>query len=249
MVETIQQTVPPIPDGVVTSPQALNMVLTNDPNYEGSEGDLVFLYEMWKHFTVLDSLAEITPRWATSTRWSEQAGFIRHTSGSVLRTAQSLNAFDSQPEKTDVEVVAKVRAATLSGGHSPGVIVRGSGETAGANGVTALAANKNVVLGRYSNGAYSEWGQFSLDFSPGQWLWIRLRTIGDQISLRCWLDGRLNGPPGAPLLLQPRRRPCSRAGSEFSPEQATRWTSLTTAWPPWVTPRPRRQHECAADRL
>lgn len=181
-----------IPDNVVTSPHGLNLRLTDDPDFLGDEGDLVFYYETWKHYLDLGAtgLNGLTPRYRESPGWVEQDGYIRYNPGSgVARAFQSVDALDAQPDATDVEIVAKLRADRLFAGYAPGVIVRGSGDADTGNAYLMTMNTRGVHLGGYVNG---EWvNHRTADGAPpaNTWIWMRLRAIGAQVTGRWWVDG------------------------------------------------------------
>ena len=182
-----------IPDNVVTSPHGLNLRLTDDPDFLGDEGDLVFYYETWKYYLDLGAtgLDGLTPRYRESPGWVEQDGYVRYNPGSgVAKSYQSVDALDTRPDATDVEIVAKIRADALTNSYSPGVIVRGSGDATTGSALILTLSPKGFHLGSYVGGAWAEYQSQLATIPTGQWIWLRLRAIGDKATGRWWVDGQ-----------------------------------------------------------
>ena len=182
-----------IPDNVVTSPHGLNIRLTDDPDFIGDEGDLVFYYEIWKHYLDLGAtgFTGLTPRWRESPGWVEEDGYIRYNPGSgVARAFQSVDALDARPDATDVEIVAKIRADTLYAAYSPGVIVRGSGDADTGSALILTMSSRGINLGAYVGGTWVTYRQFSATVPAGEWVWLRLRAIGNKVTGKWWVDGQ-----------------------------------------------------------
>ena len=182
-----------IPDNVVTSPHGLNIRLTDDPDFIGDEGDLVFYYEIWKHYLDLGAtgLDGLTPRYRESPGWVEQDGYIRYNPGSgVPRAFQSVDALDARPDATDVEIVAKIRADTLYAAYSPGVIVRGSGDADTGSALILTMSSRGINLGAYVGGTWVTYRNLSATVPTGEWVWLRLRAIGNKVTGKWWVDGQ-----------------------------------------------------------
>ena len=178
--------------GMVSSPQELNVVLTDDPDYSGSNGDLVFRYQTWRTFLDLGAtgLTPLTPRAVTSPRWTAEAGFVRHGAGTTLRTAQAVAELDAQPDRTDVEIVCKMRVPSYGPTYGPSVIVRGSGSNRDITGISLSMTTTGIALGYFIVGTWTTLFP-TVDFTPptNTWVWLRLRAIGGQISIKYWVDG------------------------------------------------------------
>lgn len=182
-----------IPDNVVTSPHGLNLRLTDDPDFLGDEGDLVFYYETWKHYLDLGAtgLDGLTPRYRESPGWVEQEGYIRYNPGSgVAKSFQSVDALDARPDATDVEIVAKIRADALTSAYSPGVIVRGSGDATTGSALVLVTSSKGIHLGAYVGGTWAHYQTRLATIPTGEWIWLRLRAIGDKATGKWWVDGQ-----------------------------------------------------------
>lgn len=182
-----------VPDNVVTSPHGLNLRLTDDPDFLGDEGDLVFYYETWKHYLDLGTtgLDGLTPRYRESPGWVEQDGYIRYNPGSgVAKSFQSVDALDARPDATDVEIVAKIRTDSLTTSYSPGVIVRGSGDATTGSALILVLSSNGIHLGAYVNGSWVAYRNFSATVPSGEWIWLRLRAIGDKATGKWWVDGQ-----------------------------------------------------------
>lgn len=184
-----------VPDGVVTSPQGVSLEITNDPDHIGEDNAIVFLYETWQHFADLstDGLTKLTPRLEPSTRWTSEDGFVRHAKGTVLRTAQTIDALDEQDDRVDVEIAVKMKSPTQGEYFTlPSVVVRASGEGRDSASLIYFTVHPTkAVLGRYVNGEPIE-GRRVVNFpdrGTDAWTWVRLRVIGNRAQARFWEDG------------------------------------------------------------
>lgn len=178
--------------GLASSPQGLNFIVTDDPDYAGTNGDVVFRYQNWRDFIDLGQagLTPLTPRFNTSTRWTAEPGAVRHSPGAAIRTGQSVNSLDAQDDRTDVEIVARVKGLTYGAGFGPSVFVRASGTGPTANAIVLSLHQGGVSAGSYVGGTWSTWyPQINFAIEADRWIWLRLRAEGDQVFLRHWYDG------------------------------------------------------------
>lgn len=182
-----------VPDNLVTSPHGLNLRLTDDPDFLGDEGDLVFYYEIWKHYLDLGAtgFTGLTPRWRESPGWVEEDGYIRFNPGSgVAKAYQSVDALDTRPDATDVEIVAKIRTDSITSVYSPGVVVRGVGDADTGSCVVLSLSTGSLNLGAYVDGNWVGYRSHPTTIPAGEWIWLRLRVTGNKATGKWWVDGQ-----------------------------------------------------------
>ena len=185
----------PLSTTVVKSIPVRRIITSSNPDEYLSEGDLLLVIDPLKRlYRRLDSMEGITQRWNTD-RWdiatdSPSGDSVSlHTSGSLARRLASVDAVSGL---ADVEIVARIKASsfTPSGGSSPGLVLRGSGNAGSETGYTVSVGDGNrIVLGKFVNGAYTAMAYISATIPVGEWLWMRFRALGSRIQVKIWPDG------------------------------------------------------------
>jgi hypothetical protein len=148
---------------------------------------------------------------STTTGWTERWGTTEgsvaaNTSPTRLTVAKSaesneygisLNAVDSDADRDDVEVLAKVRFNTqATATNTVGVFLRGSG-TSGAENLIAVTlrdagndgSDFQPIVYDFSSGSAGLVGSSGGSNVAATWYWIRARANGTSLKARVWLDG------------------------------------------------------------
>jgi len=142
-----------------------------------------------------------TERWGTSEgSFAANTGPVRLT---VTKSAESneygisLDAVDSDSDRDDVEVLAKVRFNTqATATNTVGVFLRGSG-TSGAENLIAVTlrdagndgSDFQPIVYDFSSGSAGLIGSSGGSNVAATWYWIRARANGTSLKARVWLDG------------------------------------------------------------
>ena len=178
-----------IPVDIVTSTAIARIITSTDPDEPISEGDLLIVYDPYvkaaTDFTDV-TLSEFTQQWNVGA-WSIESGELRFAGGTARR-ALSWDVVDADPDRADVEILARIRAATSSS-VGRGVILRGGGRAGSETGFFCSQLNGAVVIGQYISGTYRL--RNGIGFSPanGSLFWVRFRAEGNSVMARCWQDG------------------------------------------------------------
>ena len=173
----------------MTSTAIARIVTSTDPDEPISEGDLLIVYDPYvkasTDFTDV-TLSEFTQRWNVGA-WSIASGELRFAGG-TSRRALSWNAIDADPDRADVEILARIRAVTGSA-VGRGVILRGGGLAGSETGFFCSQLNGPVYVGQYISGTYKL--RNGIGFSPvdGSLFWVRFRAEGNSVMARGWQDG------------------------------------------------------------
>lgn len=185
----------PLSTTAVKSIPVRRVVMSSNPDEYLSEGDLLLVTDPPERlYRRLDSMDGVTQRWNVG-RWdiatdSLDGGSVSlHTVGSRERRMVSVDAVSGL---ADVEVVARIKASAFSpsGGSSPGLVLRGSGNAGSETGYTLSVGDGNrIILGKFVNGAYTAMAYISATIPVGEWLWMRFRALRSRIQVKIWPDG------------------------------------------------------------
>ena len=179
---------------VVKSLPVRRIITSANPDEHLSEGDLLLVTEppelLYRRFESMDG---VTQRWNVGS-WdiatdSPDGGSVAlHTVGSSARRMASVDAVSGM---ADVEAVARVKASAFShsGGSSPGLVLRGSGNAGSETGYTASVTDARISIGKFVNGAYTALAYAPETIPVGEWLWIRFRAFGSSLQVKIWPDG------------------------------------------------------------
>lgn len=106
------------------------------------------------------------------------------------RFALSWDEVDSDAERQDIEVLARVKI-TVSDTFQAYLIGRGSGTSNSETGyVSMLKFDSNELeIFKFDNATYSQIATASMTLNAGTWYWVRFRVNGSDLKLKVWADG------------------------------------------------------------
>lgn len=133
-------------------------------------------------------------------RWNYQSGewsrltdtdiAVRAAALGNSRQLVSMNTVDSDGNRANAEVLARVKTSSVSGTNSVGAAVRASGSAGSETGYICNITSAEFRIGKYVAGTFTELAVTNaLNLSANTWYWIRLRANGTTIQARIWADG------------------------------------------------------------
>ena len=179
---------------VVKSLPVRRIITSSNPNEHLSEGDLLLVTEPPERlYRRLDSMDGVTQRWNVGS-WDiatdslDGGSMSLHTVGSRVRRMVSVDAVSGL---ADVEVVARIKVSAFShsGGSSPGLVLRGSGNAGSETGYTASVTSTQVSIGKFVNGAFTALAYIPATIPVGEWFWYRFRAFRSSLQVKLWPDG------------------------------------------------------------
>lgn len=140
-----------------------------------------------------------TERWSgSSSSWGIEDEGIGSPSDNVLRHTATLNArralswddIDSDADRDDCEVLAKVRFTSVSSDMIR-LYVRGTGSAGSEEAYWFIvhASSPHLRLGKYVSGSATNLATTTQSLSSNTWYWVRLRAEGTDIRAKFWTDG------------------------------------------------------------
>lgn len=147
------------------------------------------------------------------------------------RASVSMNAVDSDADRDEVEVLARVKTSTVTASTTAGgVVLRGSGSSGTENAYTCIFFGSELRISKYVSATLTTLATTSsLGLSANTYYWIRFRANGTSLQARIWADG--SGEPGS-WNLSTTDTSISTAGwaGMFNFHQSTRtWRDLAIA--------------------
>jgi len=205
--QAIEENVPPIPAGVITSAQVSNILWFP----EGTPVDYAALpagtqvefyvlpgasyFDDFSDGTLDAAPAGWTNMWDAMT-WAvvAEAG---GTGGKALRVsptqagryALGMDALSSDPDRANVEVLLRFKtAADANSGITAAARISGDG-----NSETGYRGGQNasqvVALSKYAGGTFATLATPSYTFAAATWYMTRFRANGSTLSVKVWRDG------------------------------------------------------------
>lgn len=149
----------------------------------------------------LTKTSEWTERWYTgSGSFSLVDDYLRVEKSTDDRYLITWNNIDSDPNRADIEVLAKVRFDKQSASPQPGlcgVILRAAGSTSDITGMDLILVNaynntndRRVLIDQWKAGSVAQlYGGDAIANTADTWYWVRLRANGSTMKTRHWIDG------------------------------------------------------------
>jgi hypothetical protein len=156
-------------------------------------------YTDFSNYTTGQQPSDWTERWnATSSDWlvKSVAGttggkVLEHTSTTGARRLITWNTVDNS---SDVEILVKVRALTISSTVEPmRIYIRASGSQGSENAYFASLYSNQMSFSKYVNNATTSLVVSPIAHTPqaNAWYYFRLRATGTSISLKIWLESNI----------------------------------------------------------
>lgn len=134
-----------------------------------------------------------TSRWDTPTAWSvvdtsgDQSLKIEPTSN---RCFASMDAIDSDADRDDAEILARLKTSSVSAGNAHAhLVLRGSGNSTSETGYVCGIIGDDLRIGKYVSATFTEISLSGQTLSANTYYWIRFRANSTSLKARIWADG------------------------------------------------------------